>query len=247
MQETGTTDKKRFISSKLVSIVFMVVVVLISLVSVLFVREEAMKTYFMSALAASQTTYPLYLSGLIQVLSAISSIAVILGVVFIIVQLRQNAKLIDLNAKLTEATFRDVKSNISFELLEKLTNESFARRRSFMWQTVKKYQASNWEDFDDSLDDFEIRNFAYMYDLFGQLVKEGIIDLETLAKTFKYLVALDWESFVPVSKHIMKRYNLKQNEIFSNFEWLAKETEKILKQKGSQFPKITHPGREHES
>ena len=162
----------------------------------------------------------------------------ILGVVFIVVQLRQNAKLIDLNTKLTDATFRQVKSNVSFELLEKLTEESFARRRSFMWQTVKKYQASNWEGFDDSLDDFEVRNFAYMYDLFGQLAKEGLIDLETLAKTFKYLVALDWEAFEPASKHIMKRYNLKENEIFSNFEWLANETEKILKRKGSHFPAI---------
>ena len=216
------------------------------LASVFLFKEEAVKIGPILALALSQTVDVLDLSGLIQVLSAISSIAVILGVVFIIVQLRQNAKLIDLNAKLAEATFKDVKSNISFEILEKLSDESLARRRSFMWHTVKKYQASNWEGFDDSSDDFEIRNFAYMYDLYGQLTKEGILDLEIMAKTFKYLVALDWEAFEPVSNHIMKRYNLKQNEIFSDFEWLAKETEKILKQKGSQVPKITHPGREHE-
>lgn len=216
------------------------------LASVFLFKEEAVKIGPILALALSQTVDVLDLSGLIQVLSAISSIAVILGVVFIIVQLRQNAKLIDLNAKLAEATFKDVKSNISFEILEKLSDESFARRRSFMWHTVKKYQASNWEGFDDSSDDFEIRNFAYMYDLYGQLTKEGLLDLEIMAKTFKYLVALDWEAFEPVSNHIMKRYNLKQNEIFSDFEWLAKETEKILKQKGSQVPKITHPGREHE-
>jgi len=214
---------------------------LIFLAFFLLVKEEAVKTGLMSALMFSQTTDPLDLSGLIQVLSAISSIAVILGVVFIVVQLRQNNKLIDLNAKLTDATFQQNKSNISFELMEKLTEESFARRRSFMWQTVKKYQASNWEGFDDSRDDFEIRDFAYMYDLFGQMAKEGLIDLETLAKTFKFLVALDWEAFEPAAKHIMKRYNLKQNEIFSNFQWLAYETEKILKQKGSDFPRITHP------
>jgi len=194
----------------------------------------------MLALAVSQTTNPLSLSGLIQVLSAISSIAVILGVLFITVQLRQSAKLIDLNAKLTDATFQQVKSNISFGILEKLTDESFARRRSFMWQTLKKYQASNWEGFDDSLDDLEVRNFAFMYDLFGQLAKEGLVDLETLARTSKFLVALDWQAFEPVSKHIMKRYNLKQNEIFANFQWLANETEQILKQKGSHFPKIMH-------
>lgn len=240
MQETYATDKKRFLSSKLISIVFIAMIVLIFLASVLLDKTGTVKTYPISALALSQTTDPLDLSGLIQVLSAISSIAVILGVVFIIIQLRQNNKLIDLNAKLTEATLQQNKSNISFELIEEMSNESFGRRRSFMWQTVKKYQASNWEGFDDSLDDFEIRNFAYRYDLYGQMAKEGVIDLETLAKTFKYLVALDWEAFEPAAKHIMKRYNLKQNEIFSNFQWLAYETERILKQKGSKFPTITH-------
>src|SRR5208283_2250684 len=240
MQETFRTDKARFIFSKLVSIIILVAIVLFFLAFVLLVKEGAVKTYLMSVLMLSQTADPLNLSGLIQVLSAISSLAVILGVVFIVVQLRQNAKLIDLNAKLTDATFRDVKANISFELLEKLTDESFARRRSFLWHTLKKYQASNWEGFDDSADDFEVRNFAFMYDLFGQLAKEGLIDVETLAKTFKYLVALDWEAFEPASKHIMKRYNLKQNEIFSNFQWLAYETERILKQKGSKLPRITH-------
>src|SRR5208337_4206697 len=133
--------------------------------SFFLVKEESIKICQNSVLAIPQTTAVLSLTGLIQVLSGLSSIAVILGVVFIVVQLRQNAKLIDLNTKLTEATFRDVKSNISFEILEKLTDESFARRRSFMWQTVKKYQAVDWKDFDDSSDDFEVRNFAYMYDL----------------------------------------------------------------------------------
>ena len=241
MQETCWIEKKVYNSSKLVSFTFVAIVVLIFLASILLVKEEAMKTGMISALAVSQTADPLDLSGLIQLLSAVSSIAVILGVVFIVVQLRQNAKLIDLNAKLTDATFQQNKSNISFELLEKMSEESFARRRSFMWQTVKKYEASNWEGYDDSRDDFEVRNFAYMYDLYGQMAKEGILDIETLAKTFKYLVALDWEAFEPAANHIMKRYNLKENEIFSNFQWLATETEKILKRRGSRFPRITHP------
>jgi len=238
MNENGTANRKPFLYSKLVPVIVPAMIVLFFLLAILLVKESTAKTYLLSVITVSQTTDQLNLSSLIQVLSAISSIAVILGVVFIVVQLRQNTKLIDLNTKLTDATFREVKSNISFELLEKLTDESFAKRRSFMWHTVKKYQASNWEGFDDSADDFEVRNFAFMYDLFGQLAKDGLIDLETLAKTFKYLVALDWQAFEPVSKHIMKRYNLEQNEIFSNFQWLANETERILKQKGSHFPKI---------
>lgn len=102
-----------------------------------------------------------------------------------------------------------------------------------MYQTAKKYQAVNWEGFDDSLDDFEVRNFAYMYDMFGQLTKDGLLDIVALTRTFKYLVILDWQVFEPIATHIMKRYNFKRNEIFSNFEWLASQTERILKEQGS--------------
>ena len=107
-QKTDATDKKRLISSKFVSIIFEAIILLFFLASVFLFKEEAVKIGPILALALSQTADVLDLSGLIQVLSAISSIAVILGVVFIIVQLRQNAKLIDLNTKLTGATFRDV-------------------------------------------------------------------------------------------------------------------------------------------
>lgn len=206
----------------------------------LVVKGDPTKDFLLSTVSAYQAADPSVLSGLTQALSAISSIAVILGVAFVIIQLRQNNKLIELNAKQTQATFQEEKSNLSFELLEKLTDESFARRRSFMHQTVKKYQAANWEGFDDSADDFEIRNFAYMYDLFGQMAKDGLIDADTLANTFKLLVALDWQAFKPASDHIVERYGLKQNEMFSNFEWLAEETEKTLRQKGSDFAKIIH-------
>jgi hypothetical protein len=240
MQQTFSAKEKIFLLSKLIFALFIAASILIFSESVSIVKAESAGAYISSTTVSAQTVDS-SLSGLIQVLSALSSIAVILGVIFIVVQLRQNNKLIDLNAKLTDATFRELKSDTSFELLEQLTEESFAKRRSFMWEKIKKYQASNWEGFDDSLDDFEIRNFAYRYELFGQMAKEGLVDLETLAKTFEYLVVLDWEAFEPASKHIMKRYNLKKNEIFSNFQWLAFETERILKRRGSHVPTIMHP------
>jgi len=100
--------------------------------SFFLVNEELIKICQNSIVAIPQAAAVLTLSGLIQVLSALSSIAVILGVVFIVVQLRQNAKLIDLNTKLTEATFSGCKSNISFEILVKidLTSHSLGAEAS---------------------------------------------------------------------------------------------------------------------
>ena len=109
------------------------------------------------------------LSSLIEVLSAISSLAVITGAVFIVFQLRQNAGLI-------QATIQENKTNGLISLLEKITDESFARRRKQMRDTVKRYSARNWDGFDYTLEDLA-RNFAYTYEPIAQLAREGLIDL----------------------------------------------------------------------
>ena len=163
-------------------------------------------------------------SPLINFLSAISSVAIILGAIFVIFQLRQNARLI-------KTANLEVKSNISFSVLEKITEESFARRRKNMHDTVKKYGAVNWEGFDDTLEDFEARNFGYIYELIGELVREGLIDRTIAIHSLRYLIVSDWQVFEPLVKHLMDRYKVPVNP-YENFEWLADETQKFLRDAG---------------
>jgi hypothetical protein len=163
------------------------------------------------------------LSTLINYLSAISSIAVILGAIFVVFQLRQNAKLIQL-------TIHENRSSIAFALLEKITDESFALRRKKMHDVIKNTREANWAGFDDSLDDFEARNFAYIYELIGQLTKDNIVDLRTIRNALQYLVVTDWDAFSPLSKHLMERFKLTVNP-WGSFEWLADETRRHLMMK----------------
>jgi len=160
------------------------------------------------------------LQSFINFLSAISSIAIILGAIFVVFQLRQNARLIEINS-------RETRSNISFSLLEKITDESFAVRRKKMHDVIKKHVDGNWSDFDDSLDDYEARNFAYIYELIGQLTRDNIVDRRVVLNALQYLVVTDWQAFKPLSDHLMQMYNLKVNP-WGNFEWLADETQKHL-------------------
>lgn len=163
-------------------------------------------------------------STVISYLSALSSVAVVLGAIFVVFQLRQNARLI------RTANF-DTKAEMSFSVLEKITEESFARRRKNMHDAIKRYSQVNWEGFDDSLEDFEARNFGYIYELIGELVKEGIIDLTIAVHSLRYLVITDWDVFQPLVKHLMERYNVPVNP-YDNFEWLATETRRFLQQSG---------------
>jgi hypothetical protein len=167
------------------------------------------------------------ISSIVGFLNAISSIAVIAGAIFVVFQLRQNAKL-------TEATIRETKANISLALLEKITEESFPRRRKAMRDAVKKALAVNWEGFDDSLDDFEARNFAYSYELIGQLARAGTADLTMILDALQYLVVFDWNAFEPLVKHLKERYSIVVNP-WGNFEWLAKETKKHMERKDANM------------
>jgi len=100
-------------------------------------------------------------STILSFISSIAPIALIFTAFFVILQLRQTAKLI-------EAQIRQTQSTIAFSVVEKITHESFARRRSRMYESVKKYSHVNWQGFDDTTDDFETRNFAHVYELLGQ-------------------------------------------------------------------------------
>ena len=180
------------------------------------------------------------LSFLVADLSAISSVSVILGAVFVIFQLRQNARLIK------TANF-ETKANISFSVLEIVTEESFARRRKSMHDAIKKYSQNNWEGFDDSLEDFEARNFGYIYELIGELVREGIIDFTIAIHSLRYLLVFDWQRFEPLVKHLMERYKVPVNP-YENFEWLARETRKYLESQGRidiGHPEIPPPADMH--
>jgi len=158
-----------------------------------------------------------------------SSIAVIAGAIFIIFQLR-------LNAQLIKATIQENRANVAVALVEKLTNESFARRRKNMHDAVRKYSAIDWKGFDETLEDYEARDFAYTYELIGQLIKEGVLDLKLVRHTLRYTIIDDWKSFEPLAKHLIERFGINGNP-WARFEWLAEETEKHVHEEEKFIPK----------
>jgi hypothetical protein len=153
-------------------------------------------------------------------LAAISSLAVILGVGFVILQLRQNARLL-------EATIRQQRSDVSVALIERITDESFPRRRSHMHAVMRRFQETEWKDAFESPDDFEIRNFAYIYELVAVMAQHGLVDLDLLTDVLQYLIVRDWDIFEPHVKFLAPHYEVNFDP-YSNFRWLAGEARKRL-------------------
>ena len=145
----------------------------------------------------------------------------IAGTILVVLQLRVNAK--------------NVRSRNAFDLITKVIDPSFAQRRHRLYEVGAKHADGDWAGFDRSLQDFEVRNFANIYEQLGLLARRGVIDLQDLLDALSAQPFADWVTFQPIRAHIMseagKAYPaLNDNQpgldavFWPNFRWLAEES-----------------------
>jgi hypothetical protein len=171
------------------------------------------------------------MSEIEPILRAIGAVAVIVGTVLVVLQLRVNAK--------------NVKSRNAFDLITKVIDPSFARRRHQLYETAAKYADGDWTGFDRSLEDFEVRNFANIYEQLGLLARRGVIDLQDLLDALSAQPIADWLTFQPIRTHIIEAAAnafpaALDNQpgidavYWPNFAWLADESRKWTQQRASR-------------
>jgi hypothetical protein len=151
-------------------------------------------------------------------LSLIGSICVVAGTVFVVVQLRINA--------------RQAASRTAFDLVGKVTDPSFPARRHRLYEVAAKHASGDWSGFDRSLDDFEVRNFANIYEQLGLLVRKGVVDLSDVMQALSAQIVADWHTFQPIRNHIIEESGKALPSLaadqagidrlfWPNFHWLA--------------------------
>lgn len=177
------------------------------------------------------------ISTVIAILSASSSAAVVMSAVFVLIQLRQNARLL-------QTTLNQSQANFSLSVLGRITDESFPRRRARMFVLLQKFRETEWSGVFESPEDFEVRNFAYFYELLGQMARARIVDLEVVLDSLQYIVVRDWQVFEPHAKFISRQYHL-DFDTYTNFGWLAAEARlhmehRSAEQKLEGYGALTH-------
>ena len=189
--------------------------------------------------------FSLTINDLESFLSAISSIAVIAGASFVVFQLRQTSKQIKQNEKTLQAMSEANRSDNAFQLIGKVVDPSFPGRRYRLHTISKKYSGGDWKGYDESLDDFEVRNFANIYEQLGLLVRKGVIDREDVMDALSGQILDDWSAFAPIRRHVMEEAGRAHpvlavdqpgiDAIFwPNFMWLAEENQKWAAEKLSK-------------
>ena len=153
------------------------------------------------------------LSTILLALSGGASIAIVVTAVLVVLQLRQNSRLIEHAAQQNRA-------NVALAVMEKLTDETFARRRKAMHDASRRFTEAGAAGFDDTLADLEARNFAFIYQILGTLVRADVIEEDLVVRALGRLVIADWRFFEPISEHVKSRHGQRVGT-WDDFRWLA--------------------------
>lgn len=161
------------------------------------------------------------LGGLTNDVSLVSSIAIILGSLFVVVQIRQTNRIIRVSARQAEAAA--VQANLTTEQLKQ--DRELARMDLIMrlyefantaevqaaWLTVLNANISTYEDFEKLAKPDQVAFFQIgaLFESLGVLVERGIVKVNTVADMF--LPRLAWESMKPFVSGARAKYGEEEN------------------------------------
>lgn len=176
------------------------------------------------------------LTSFLQLLNGVSATAVVIGVIFVVFQLRQNARLIEASNRQIETSNRQVEANIQqnkqqviLSTIDRFTSESFNLRRRKIREIVKKHQSSDWNEFLESEDDYLIRGFLSLFETTAYLVKIEIADVKTVSEGMGPLVMSDWTAVKPAVEYYRKIW--KRDDAYLNFELLERSIRKYMEER----------------
>lgn len=176
-----------------------------------------------------------------QDVSLLSSLAVILGAVFVAYQLRENNKLIEASEKQAEAaaaqaklTTEQTKQNneiANMDMIMRLYEFANSAEVQSAWLTVLTAKISSFDEFEklpkpDQISFFQI---AALFESLGVLVSRGMVEPGVIEDMFA--TELAWSVMQPYITGVRKKFGEDQNYVF--FEQLYRKIKQSSESEGS--------------
>lgn len=160
--------------------------------------------------------------------SLLSSIAIILGAIFVVVQIRQNNRLISaaseqarasaIQAKLTTEQLKQNNEIANMDLIMRLYEFANSAEVQSAWLTVLNSNVTSFEQFEKLPKPEQVAYFqiAALFESLGVLVQRGIVKPDLIDDMFD--TPLAWRSLAPFISGIRQRYG--DSAGYSAFEGL---------------------------
>jgi hypothetical protein len=178
-------------------------------------------------------------STILEYLSAASTLAVILGLPFVLLQMRQNTRVIEAANRQVEVGMQQTRTSVFLSLAERISDRDFVMQRREIRQIVARHRKEGWEEFSESADAFEVRAFAGIYESAGTLARLGMIDEDSLVQSIGYLLLSDWRAVEPALHEFENVWKIAP---YPNFRRLAEASERHLRTHGrADIPLLNPP------
>jgi hypothetical protein len=163
------------------------------------------------------------LGGISYDVSLISSIAIILGTIFVVVQIRQTNRMISVagqqaeaaavQAKLTTEQLKQDHELANMDLIMRLYEFANTAEVQAAWLTVINAHLSTYDDFLElsKADQVAFYQIGALFESLGVLVERGIVKVEIIEDMF--LTQLAWDSMKPFVEGIRQRFGEEENYI----------------------------------
>ena len=163
------------------------------------------------------------LGGLTYDLSLASSLAIILGTIFVVVQIRQTNRMIRVaghqaeaaavQAKLTTEQLRQDHELANMDLIMRLYEFANTAEVQSAWLTVTNAHISTYEDFQKlpKPEQVAFYQIGALFESLGVLVERGIVKADVIEDMF--LTRLAWESMKPFVAGVRERFGEEENYI----------------------------------
>ena len=139
----------------------------------------------------------------------LASVAIILGTVFVVIEMRDNRKLVEASFRQANTAALQLKQNYELSTVDLVTKiydfaNSLEVQRS--WNTVLSEKIRNYEEFERLSEEKQLafHQIASLFESVGLLVERGFVKPELVDDMFA--TGLAWEKLEPFVKGMRKKY-----------------------------------------
>jgi Domain of unknown function (DUF4760) len=161
----------------------------------------------------------------------LASVAIILGTVFVVIEMRDNKKLVEASSKQAETAAQQLEQNhelATVDLITKIYDFANSLEVQRSWLTVVNTKITSYEEFEKLTkeDQLAFHQIASLFESVGLLVEKGFV-LEGLADDM-FAVRLAWQRLEPFVKGMREKYKSEDYYV-----WMEKLHNRLLAAPGT--------------